>query len=553
MALIFHVFLLRFTMKIPAGVVNGPSSSLSLSRCTRTPLPPCPLPPTQQYSVGKTTFIQWLLGQDFPGMAIGPEPTTDRFLAVLHGPEDKIIPGHALAVHPALPFTALNKFGSAFLNRLQGAQTTAELAKHITLIDTPGVLAGEKQRVHREYDFTSVVQWYAERADLILCLFDSSKLDISDEFRGTLMALRGQEDKVRIVLNKADRVTGQQLMRVYGALMWSLGKVIPTPEVVRVYIGSYWNEDYMNKEFESLFIAEGRDLLADLRDLPRNAAIRKINEMVKRARLLRVHALIIGHLKAKMPSLFGKEKKQKKLLDNIREEFFEVYRRWKIPQGDFPNPDEFAARAGPLDFSKFPKADEKLNAQIDALLKSSVPRLLDLLQKEEAATREAAAAAASGPLSTAGDSPSGFGGAAAAAAAPPLPSMRSDAPPLPDSGGRAKKPKSAANPFGSRASVSPARAAWESLVRKDVRDGQFAELEGADSGTVEGGAAYAIMVASGLPEAKLQVIWDLADIDCDGALTSDEFAVAMYLIEDAKTGAPVPRTLPAALNPPETS
>ena len=28
-------------------------------------------------------------------------------------------------------------------------------------------------------------------------------------------------------------------MRVYGALMWSLGKVFKTPEVNRVYIGSF--------------------------------------------------------------------------------------------------------------------------------------------------------------------------------------------------------------------------------------------------------------------------------------------------------------------------
>jgi EH domain-containing protein 1 len=45
-----------------------------------------------------------------------------------------------------------------------------------------------------------------------------------------IQSLKGHDDKVRVVLNKADQVDMQQLMRVYGALMWSLGKVFRSPE-----------------------------------------------------------------------------------------------------------------------------------------------------------------------------------------------------------------------------------------------------------------------------------------------------------------------------------
>lgn len=43
-----------------------------------------------QYSTGKTTFIRYLLGTDFPNQRIGPEPTTDRFVAVLYDHEEKV-------------------------------------------------------------------------------------------------------------------------------------------------------------------------------------------------------------------------------------------------------------------------------------------------------------------------------------------------------------------------------------------------------------------------------------------------------------------------------
>ena len=74
----------------------------------------------------------------------------------------------------------------------------------------------------------------------------------------------------RCILNKADQVDRQKLMRVYGALMWSLGKVVKTPEVLRVYVGSFWDQTLMHTDNAELFEMEENDLMKDLKELPRN-------------------------------------------------------------------------------------------------------------------------------------------------------------------------------------------------------------------------------------------------------------------------------------------
>lgn len=38
--------------------------------------------------------------------------------------------------------------------------------------------------------------------------------------------------------------------------MWSLGKVVNTPEVMRVYIGSFWEGKCMNEDLGPFFRAE---------------------------------------------------------------------------------------------------------------------------------------------------------------------------------------------------------------------------------------------------------------------------------------------------------
>lgn len=55
---------------------------------------------------------------------------------------------------------------------------------------------------------------------------------------------------------------------------------------------------------------------------------------------------------------------------------------------------------------------------------------------------------------------------------------------------------------------------------------------------------------SRLPSSVLRRIWALSDIDQDGQLDRDEFAVAMFLIDHKLSGNDLPDELPLRMIPP---
>jgi len=290
-------------------------------------------------------------------------------------------------------------------------------------------------------------------------------------------------------LNKADSITPQQLMRVYGALMWSLGKVVQTPEVMRVYISSFWDNEYQNKENSKLFDAEKRDLLEDLLSLPRNTSIRKVNELVKRARIVRVHALILSHLKSKMPALFGKETKQQELIQNLDREFEEIQKIYKISPGDFPDIEKYRQKLLDKNFSNFPKHSERLMAVMEDVLTLDLPKLMNAIA--------------------------------------PSRTMEVNL-----------------NPFDS------INSDWiVSSSDKQVYDNKFRDL-GLESGRLTGTKAKEVLLGTGIPKQHLRRIWDICDMEQVGTLDDDEFALAMFLCEQVKKGKAIPKDLPIEYIPP---
>lgn len=69
-------------------------------------------------------------------------------------------------------------------------------------------------------------------------------------------------------------------------------------------------------------------------------------------------------------------------------------------------------------------------------------------------------------------------------------------------------------------------------------------------GKISGSAAKQELVKSNLPNLVLSKIWKLSDLDKDGMLDDEEFALAMHLMKIKVDGHDLPAVLPRHLIPP---
>ncbi|CUI14126.1 sarcoplasmic reticulum glycoprotein, putative [Bodo saltans] len=307
------------------------------------------------WSAGKSTFINHLLQDNY--LWTGPQPTTAEFTVIVYGEEPGPLDGRVLVNAKDLPFKGLNEFGEGFLQNFQGFQAPHEVLKSVTLIDTPGVLESAKEIHQRKYDYIKLSRWFAERSDLIFVMFDPTKLDAGMELRMMFKhAFKGQEGKVRIVLNKSDSINTQELMRVYGSLFWNLSNMISSTEPPRVYVGSFWDQPYKPGTFHRLFAEEKTDLIHELTEvIPAQALDKKVASLIRRAKDVFVHAIIIGGMRQELPMLFGKEKAKRKALDGLPLTYEKVGGAYKMNWKDFPPVDEYRAFLEKFDLEQFPE------------------------------------------------------------------------------------------------------------------------------------------------------------------------------------------------------
>ncbi|XP_070165985.1 uncharacterized abhydrolase domain-containing protein DDB_G0269086 isoform X2 [Polyergus mexicanus] len=264
------------------------------------------------WSGGKSSIINYLLDIEYTPISLrtgglrecleehckspngkndtGAEPSPAYFNIIMHGEEEEVLDGTQLAAD--WTFSGLQKFGQGLLDRLRGLRLNNKLLERVNIVEIPGILEIRKQ-VQRLFPFNDACQWFIDRADIIFLVYDPAKLDVGPETEAILDQLKGREYQTRIILNKADQVKPEELMRVQGALIWNISPLMSSAEPPIMYSTSLWSIPYEAGAPIRLLYAQERAFLRDLRSAINKRVEHKIASARRFAVRVRNHAKMV--------------------------------------------------------------------------------------------------------------------------------------------------------------------------------------------------------------------------------------------------------------------
>ncbi|CAG0883433.1 unnamed protein product [Cyprideis torosa] len=268
------------------------------------------------WGTGKTTAIKYLLGEtdrDWPGgfAEEGPFPKDQEAFTIFHFGETETLEG-STELASDWSFASLHKHGENALSRLKGMKLNNNMLQKVTFVEAPGIMETTKDKEARNYPFNDMMQWFIDRADLILVVLDPSKLDFGLEMEALIDQLKGREEQTRILLNKADTITPAELFRVQNLISWHLSPMFGGNRPPVFYATSLHDMDYNPKGISRLIAQNEEKLYQDLLLLPYLRVDNRAAYLRRHAVRVRNHSKIINcYLKAytRNKGLFSNKKK----------------------------------------------------------------------------------------------------------------------------------------------------------------------------------------------------------------------------------------------------
>ncbi|KRY69944.1 EH domain-containing protein 1 [Trichinella pseudospiralis] len=459
-----------------------------------------------QGGVGKTTTIRYLMNDTYPGMAFGPDGTTETFTIVAYGDYPLVVSAETLLHDQKFPYSGISSLGSEFVNKCVTAFTPCPLLKHINFVDTPGIAACRGEEKGSDYDFQAALAFFAEKADLILFLFDAFTMNFSNEMKRVIFSMQQYEEKLFIILNKADKVDLAEVGNVHCSLIWQLGHIMKRREIPPVFIGSLWESPFQHPDLREYYECAQQALLKAIRTLPRSVHVRRLNDVIKRAKLVNMHALIVKEIRNKClikKGLIGRYL-FKKMAEHLEKTIYpKLIMVHKISSKNLPNSDIIKSmiRAGHLSIDNC--ITDEMVSLLEEFLSNDITELVASLPKDSQVMLFI-------PLLKAGR-------------------------------------------FGDPVvGVSCEPENW-CVINLEAKSRHWKELFyslNPQRGLLHWSKARDHLNSYNLPLPVLDQIWRLADADFDGMVSKDEFYLILWLIHRTLNGNKVPDILEEQIKPP---
>lgn len=81
--------------------------------------------------------------------------------------------------------------------------------------------------------------------------------------------------------------------------------------------------------------------------------------------------------------MMGKEKKQKKLINELPNVFRQILKKYNLAAGDFPDIASFSSKLAECKFSEFHALNQKQIDELDKALNVDIPKLMEELPSEK--------------------------------------------------------------------------------------------------------------------------------------------------------------------------
>eukprot|EP00924_Labyrinthula_sp_SR-Ha-C_P014323 maker-scaffold_20-snap-gene-2.2-mRNA-1 protein AED:0.00 eAED:0.00 QI:71/1/1/1/1/1/3/96/539 len=345
---------------------------------------------------GKTSFIQQLIGEDAIIAEGNGEFSSKGFKVIYHGDFDEAASPFEMHYEECLPFQDIKVLGKSFVhNHLQGCRNTSEFLKNMTFVEVPDPLEAQG-RIPR---YEKSLNYFCNKAAKIFLLLDVEDLnlniknDFNNKLKNLLTRVGSFQDKLSIVFNKCDHLETnfqRKLRHTYGEFMYFLGGLSRTYRNTNDFNIFTINtrEHFDDEENRNVLQLDWEDIKKIISDVAKEEVLIKRDKVEERANMVKIHSIIMSHLRSQVKSKAYFERAQKtqkqKVADKIAFFFKEICRIHRVDPKDCPNLEKFREvfNSFPLEaFFNLPVLSDDQNKFFASLFQKFLPSAEDMYGK----------------------------------------------------------------------------------------------------------------------------------------------------------------------------